>query len=63
MCTAESKINCPKCDRVLEITWENSDLITYYGDEGPGTFTCEYCEAEFKVQEYVTRWWEVVDAD
>lgn len=55
-------IECPACGQIQSNdVLEKQELVTYWGDEGLVDVCCEECDVEFKVQEYVTRWWEVVE--
>ena len=53
---------CPNCGEMVSVDLcDCQDLVTYWGEDPPEELTCEHCERNFKVQENVTRWWEVAE--
>ena len=54
-------ITCPKCKHKMDMYEMASDgfedLISYNGDSS--TISCQECDHEFVVVEYVSRFWEV----
>ena len=53
-----NKVPCPFCGHENEL-WENSDLTTYWGEEGEKEQDCHSCDKTFLILEHVSRYWEI----
>ncbi len=52
------EVPCPHCGRKSEM-WENSNLTTYWAEEGEIETICHHCDKTFLILEHVHRHWEI----
>lgn len=62
MLEKRTDFECPKCRHKWEFSADDGyDLVSYYGDDNIQYISCPECDHEFKVKEYVARWWDIID--